>query len=203
VYHLRGAAELETTDVHLQASEIHYDDATGEAVAKGAVKYRNLLSGERLEAERVEYNLREQTGRFYEVKGRLRPKSTLDRGCSSAKIRLSFWQGQSGSKTAHLHDAFLTNCRLPAHLTLTVHDLTSFLTTGPSSPSPDSVRTSRFYTYRPSPLEEQPRKAASPRRMWAAREEGHGRRWLLLGGQPQLRPDVPHPALHERGPPTM
>ncbi len=115
LYRLRGGAELRTSEALIRAQEIDYNEETGEATARGGVEYQNLTSGERLRAERVEYNLRDQTGRFYEVWGEATTKVDPRPGVLFSENPFVF-QGRWAERVKDryiLHDGFLTNCRLP------------------------------------------------------------------------------------------
>jgi LPS-assembly protein len=115
LYRLRGGVELRTAEAVIRADRIDYDEETGEAVAEGNVQYQNLAGGERLEARRVEYNLRNQTGRFYEVRGEATTKMQHRPGVLFTENPFVFqgkWAERSGDRYI-LHDGFLTNCRLP------------------------------------------------------------------------------------------
>lgn len=68
-YHLRGSARLETAELLLLADEIDYDEDTGEAEARGSVYLKHFAQGEELWADRVEYNVDEESGKFYNVRG--------------------------------------------------------------------------------------------------------------------------------------
>ena len=112
---LKGAAEIETAEVLLRADYIEYNELTGEAVAEGRVRFRNFVSGEELEAARVEYNVREETGKFYEVRGKAIGKVEPRRGLLVTSNPFVF-QGKWAERLKDryiLHQGFLTNCRLP------------------------------------------------------------------------------------------
>lgn len=115
LYHLHGDAELQTRDVRIRADEIEYDESTGEARARGNVKFWNLAGGETLEAERVEYNVRAETGKFFQVKGEASGKVEPRPGLLTSGNPFVF-QGDWAERIEDryiLHDGFLTNCRLP------------------------------------------------------------------------------------------
>src|SRR5258708_29552852 len=46
VYKLRGHAKVETVDSILEADEVDYNDETGDAKARGHVRYHNFVGGE-------------------------------------------------------------------------------------------------------------------------------------------------------------
>ena len=68
-YMLRGAAEVETTDMLLRADEIDYDQDADYAEARGMSSSTTSPVASTLRPDRVEYHLDEHTGKFYEVKG--------------------------------------------------------------------------------------------------------------------------------------
>lgn len=99
----------------LKADEIDYNEQTGEAEARGNVYYENFDTGEKLAATRVEYNLREQNGKFYEVTGSSMPKVEYRPGLLLTDNPFVF-QGRWAEKVGgqyFLYDGFVTNCRLP------------------------------------------------------------------------------------------
>ncbi len=115
LYRLHGDAQLETKDVRIRADEIEYDESTGEARAEGNVKFWNLSGGETLEAERVEYNVRTQTGKFFRVRGEASGKVEPRPGLLTTTNPFIFegdWAERIGDRYI-LHQGFLTNCRLP------------------------------------------------------------------------------------------
>ena len=66
---LRGHAEVRLNSIILTASEIDFDEATGELEARGNVRYRNVSTEEDLHAEKVAYNTDTERGTFYTVHG--------------------------------------------------------------------------------------------------------------------------------------
>src|SRR5688572_25753660 len=69
IHRLRGAAVVETTEMILKADEIDYDKQKGYAEARGNVRFDHFASGTHLEADRVEYYLDTETGKYYNVSG--------------------------------------------------------------------------------------------------------------------------------------
>ncbi len=112
---LKGMAQIETAEILLRADFIEYNELTGDAIAEGNVKFRSFTSGETLEAERVEYNIRESTGKFYEVKGQTSGKVDPRPGLLLSNNPFIF-QGSWAEKLKDryvLYDGILTNCKLP------------------------------------------------------------------------------------------
>ena len=69
VYHLKGKALVETSDMRIEADELDYNSETGDAEARGHVVFENFARGEKLRCDRVEYNTEQLTGKFYNVSG--------------------------------------------------------------------------------------------------------------------------------------
>jgi LPS-assembly protein len=117
IYRLRGAAELETIDMLLRASEIDYNEETGQVSARGNVRFVRFDTGERLQADRVEYDLSTQSGRFYNIRGVSPPKppKTYQPGLLTT-THPYYFQGDWAERIRNryvLYNGFLTNCRLP------------------------------------------------------------------------------------------
>ena len=115
VYHLRGAAEVETTELLLKADEIDYNEVTGDVDARGSVYYKNYTSSEEMRAEKVKYNLKTESGMFFEVKGNAQGKIEYRPGLLISQNAFNF-QGRWAEKIKTrfiLYDGFITNCVLP------------------------------------------------------------------------------------------
>jgi LPS-assembly protein len=115
VYHLRGSAYIETTELRLSADELDYDEETGEAEARGQVHFLDFERGQELWADKVEYNLQLETGKFYNVRGSSPAK--IDRRAGLlATTNPFYFQGLWAERLREkyiLHSGFITNCRLP------------------------------------------------------------------------------------------
>jgi LPS-assembly protein len=114
-YKLRGHVKIETTEMMLEADEVDYNEDTGEAEARGNVKFQHFTGGEEIQADKVEYNLQEETGKYYNVKGSSPAKIEARPGVLTTSNPFSF-QGEWAEKMKDryiLHDGFITNCKLP------------------------------------------------------------------------------------------
>jgi LPS-assembly protein len=114
-FRLRGSAEVETVDSLIRADEIDYNEATGQVLARGNVKFESFGRGEQLEAARVEYNMKNETGRFYDVRGSAPAKLEQRPGILTTTNPFIFqgdWAERLGNKYI-LYDGFVTDCRLP------------------------------------------------------------------------------------------
>lgn len=114
-YYLRGAVALETTEFLLRADEVDYNEQTGYAEARGRVKFQSFERGEEIDADRVEYFLEEQRGRFFNVRGTAPAKVTLRPGVLQSDSPFVFegkWAERLGDRYI-LHQGFITDCRVP------------------------------------------------------------------------------------------
>jgi LPS-assembly protein len=115
-YHLREQSALETLEYLLEADEIDYDRETGIAEARGAVHFIRYQSGEQLWAKRVDFNLNDKTGTFYEVRGSAYGKIDPRPGILTTGNPFLF-QGDWAEKLEDryiLHQGVLTNCEMPS-----------------------------------------------------------------------------------------
>ncbi len=113
--HLRGKAEVETTDMLLKADEIDYNVETGDAEARGNVQFEDFSKGDKMTADRAEYNIEAQTGKFYEVTGSSPAKVQVRPGMLTTSNPFYFegdWAERIKEKYI-LHDGFITDCKVP------------------------------------------------------------------------------------------
>ena len=115
MYRLRGRAVIETTEMILRADEIDYDEKKHYAEARGNVKFDHFANGEHIEADKVEYDLENETGKYYNVRGSSPAKIESRPGILTTTNPFSF-QGKWAERVKDryiLHDGFVTNCKLP------------------------------------------------------------------------------------------
>lgn len=115
VTHFKGSVRLETIDMLLLADEVDYDEDTGDAHARGNVKFEHFFNGDRIECERVDYNLNDETGRFYDVRGTSPSKIQSRPGLLTTSNPFYFeglWAERIQEKYI-LHSGFVTDCRIP------------------------------------------------------------------------------------------
>jgi LPS-assembly protein len=113
--HLRGDAEIETHNQLLKADEIDYNDETGEAEARGHVYLQNFDGGDQLWADRADYDVNHETGKFYNVRGTSPMEAPKRPGILPSTNPFHFegkWAERIGDKYI-LHDGFITNCKMP------------------------------------------------------------------------------------------
>ncbi len=114
-HRLRGHARLETSEILLLADEMDYNEDTGYAEARGNAYLRRFETGEELWAEKVEYSVRELTGKFYNVRGSAPPRIESRPGVLTTTNPYYFegrWAERLKEKYI-LHEGFITNCKLP------------------------------------------------------------------------------------------
>jgi LPS-assembly protein len=115
VYNLRGKARIETREALITADEIDYDEESGDAQARGNVYFRHFLENEELWADRVDYNLGEQTGKFFHVQGRAPGKIDPRPGLLHTSNPFTFqgeWAERVGMRY-FLYNGQVTNCKVP------------------------------------------------------------------------------------------
>jgi LPS-assembly protein len=115
VRHLRGNVRLETSEMMLQADEVDYDVDTGDAEARGNVKFEHYFNGDRIECDHAEYNLNEETGKFYQVRGTSPAKIESRPGILTTSNPFYFegdWAERIHEKYV-LHNGFITDCKVP------------------------------------------------------------------------------------------
>jgi LPS-assembly protein len=114
-YKLRGRVKLETTEMVLQADEVDYDEETGDTEARGNVRFDHYVGGEHIEADRVEYNVGTETGKYFNVRGSSPAKLEARPGVLTTTSPFSF-EGKWAERIKNryiLHDGIVTNCRVP------------------------------------------------------------------------------------------
>ncbi len=113
--HMRGHVRLETVDMLLIADEVDYDQSTGNAIARGNVKFQHFYNGDRIECDHAEYNLDDETGKFYDVRGTSPAKVVSRPGLLTTNNPFYFegaWAERIHEKYI-LHSGFITDCKVP------------------------------------------------------------------------------------------
>lgn len=114
-YRLRGSVQIETTELLLRADEIDYNEQTHYAEARGSVRFFHYERGEQLEAERAEYFLNTEQGKFFEVRGSTHVEVGYRPGLFITPNPFVF-QGKWAERLQDryiLYDGFITDCQLP------------------------------------------------------------------------------------------
>ena len=113
---LRGMARIETSTMLITADEIDYNPETDYAEARGNVHFRNFEGGEELWAQRVEYDIGKETGKYFNVRGSSPPKLKEIRPGVLPTRNPFVFEGRWAERIRNryiLHEGFITNCRLP------------------------------------------------------------------------------------------
>jgi LPS-assembly protein len=111
--YLHLAAKLETSDMAITADEIKYNSDTNWAYAQGHVRLQHFVTGDVLNAERGEYNLKTEEGKFYGVSGTSPPKIMTSPGVLTTTNPFYFqalWAERIKDRYI-LHHGFLTDCK--------------------------------------------------------------------------------------------
>jgi LPS-assembly protein len=113
--YLRLGAKIETSEMLITADEIDYNSDTNWAYAKGHVQLQHFVSGDKLNAEHGEYNLKTEEGKFYTVSGTSPPKIMTSPGVLTTTNPFYFqalWAERIKNRYI-LHHGFLTDCKTP------------------------------------------------------------------------------------------
>ncbi len=116
VYRLRGEVAITFRNFVLRADEITYDTASGDITATGDVIFDGGPHDEHLEASRATYNVRTDSGRFYDVTGttgaRFRGKHVV-----LTSSNPFFFSGalveKDGPDHFVVHHGVVTSCEMP------------------------------------------------------------------------------------------
>ena len=108
-------AEIETIDLLIKADQIDYDRDSEYAEARGHVYYENFGSGEKMYADKAEYQIDERQGKFYNVHGTSPAKIDARPGLLTTSNPFYF-EGAWAEKIKdriQLYDGFVTDCEVP------------------------------------------------------------------------------------------
>src|SRR5581483_4742677 len=112
---LHGDAKLETSDFSLSADEIKFNSDTNWAHAQGHVHLEHFATGDKLNADSGDYNIKTEEGKFYGVNGTAPAKVITSPGVLTTSNPFYF-QGQWAERIKDryiLHHGFLTDCKMP------------------------------------------------------------------------------------------
>ena len=116
IYKLRGHVAIRYGSYTLYADEITYDDNTGEASGEGHVVLDGGPTDEHIEASHGNYNLRSQSGKFFDVIGTIGVQSKNGRAVLTSSNPFAF-AGKTVEKLGPDHfmvvDGSVTTCELP------------------------------------------------------------------------------------------
>ena len=112
---LRGNAKLETSDFSLSADEITYNSDTNWAHATGHLHLEHFATGDKINADHGDYNIKTQEGKFYGVNGTAPAKVITSPGVLTTSNPFYF-QAQWAERIKDryiLHHGFMTDCKMP------------------------------------------------------------------------------------------
>ena len=113
--YLRKNVRLETSEMLLYADEVDYNTDTGEALARGHVRFQHFFNGDKIECDHATYNLDDETGVFYQVHGTSPSKIETRPGILTTSNPFYF-EGQWAERIHEkyiLHSGFITDCKVP------------------------------------------------------------------------------------------
>ena len=115
-YRLRGGSQVQTNSFLLKADDIDYNEDTGDVEARGSVYLQHFENGEELWADKADYNLDDESGKFWNVHGTahltIPPRPRLLTTPSPF-----YFQGKWAERLKEkyiLHDGFITDCKMPS-----------------------------------------------------------------------------------------
>lgn len=113
--HLVGAAYVKTSEMQISADSIDFDSDTDWAYAHGHVHMDHFVTGDKIDCDHAEYNLRTEEGKFYVVSGTSPSKILTSPGVLTTTNPFSFhssWAERIKNRYI-LYDGFLTDCKMP------------------------------------------------------------------------------------------
>lgn len=113
--YLRGSAKVRTTEMIISADEIDYNSDTDWAYARGHVRLEHFATGDILNADHAEYNLKTEEGKFYAVEGTSPAKILTSPGVLTTTNPFYFkaaWADRIKNRYV-LHHGFVTDCTIP------------------------------------------------------------------------------------------
>ncbi len=113
--YLRRDARVRTSEMSISADEIDFNSDTDWAYARGHVRLEHYKTGDIINAEKGEFNLRTDEGRFYGVTGTAPAKIMSNPAVLSTTNPFYFqanWVDRIKNRYI-LHHGFVTDCRIP------------------------------------------------------------------------------------------
>ena len=112
---LRGKASLEGSDLLFRADEMDYNEETGDVEARGNIYFKEFEENQEIWADRVVYNVEEERGKFYNIRGKAHTRIDPRPGILHTTNPFYFegeWAEREGG-TYTLFNGFITNCNMP------------------------------------------------------------------------------------------
>ena len=114
-FYLRGSVNVQTSETELWADEVDYNEKTGEVDARGNVRFEYYTRGEKLNCDRAQYNVNDETGTFWNVSGSASTRVQTRPGLLTTTTPFYFqasWAERLQEKYV-LHEGFITDCPIP------------------------------------------------------------------------------------------
>jgi LPS-assembly protein len=116
VYKLRGEVEIDFRNLVLRGDEVSYDASTSEVTASGHLSLDGGPHDEHLTASHGQYNVRTQTGKFYDVVGtsgmRFQGRNVILTSSNPFTFRGKMVE-KTGPETYVVYHGMVTSCELP------------------------------------------------------------------------------------------
>ncbi len=112
--YLHRPARIETSEMVISADEIRYNSDTAWAYAQGHVHMEHYLTGDKVNADHAEYNLKTQNGRFYLIDGTAPAKIVASPAVLTTTNPFYFkaaWADRIKTRYI-LHHGYLTDCTI-------------------------------------------------------------------------------------------
>ncbi len=111
---LHKMAKIVTSDMVISADEIQYNSDTDWAYAQGHVHLEHFVTGDKINADHAEYNLKTQAGKFYLVDGTA-PSKIVASPSVLTTTNPFYFQAKWAERIKNryiLHQGFLTDCTI-------------------------------------------------------------------------------------------
>ena len=112
---LRGNAWVENTRMLVRAERLDWNEETGDIKAEGDVYFHDFTNKREFWCDRLEYNMDNETGKFFQVRGEMVPAIVNRPGVLPSTSPFYFegeWAERIGDNYV-LHRGFITNCKMP------------------------------------------------------------------------------------------
>jgi LPS-assembly protein len=113
--YLKNGAKIQTTEMMISADEIDYNSDTAWTYARGHVRLEHFATGDIMNADHAEYNLKTEEGKFYAVDGTSPAKILTSPGVLTTTNPFYFkaaWADRIKNRYV-LHHGFVTDCTIP------------------------------------------------------------------------------------------
>jgi LPS-assembly protein len=113
--YLKGAAKVRTSEMSISADEIDFNSDTAWAYARGHVHMEHYATGDILNADHAEYNIRTEEGKFYAISGTSPAKILTSPGVLTTTSPFYFqarWADRIKNRYV-LHHGYITDCKMP------------------------------------------------------------------------------------------